>query len=412
MALTDTFVRQVKHSGRPAGDKYADGGGLHLLVKAPGKYWRMAYRHAGKAKLLSFGVYPGVSLAQARQKRDKAKELLAEGTDPSAAKREEKQAQAMASANTVEVVARAWLAIKKEGWSAVHYADQVRSLEKDLLPFVGSRPIGDVTPRELFVVVERVQDRGAVEGGHRLMTTARGVWQYAVARGLAERDITQDTKGALKKRLKGKYPAVIDPVQLGALLRASDSYEGGTVVRAALFIAPILFQRPGNLRTMRWADLDLEAAVWTVPSAALKRSVEGKLHGNAHLVPLPRQVVEAVRQLHPLTGMREYVFPGRRDPRKPMSDAAVNAALHALGYKGIHCWHGYRATGRTLINRVFKVGPDVLEAHLAHIGGKSHGGAYDRETYDDERTDILQRWADYLDKLRIGAEVIPIGRAA
>lgn len=406
--LKDTFVRQSKHSGKPAGDKHSDGGGMYLHVTAAGKYWRMDYRHAGKRKTLALGVYPAVSLAQARRKRDDAHELLAQDIDPSEHKRRIKEGKAAAMANTVEAVARAYLANKKDGWSTTHYDREARSLEKDLYPFLGQRVIGEVEPPELLRACERVQDRDAVESAHRLLTTASGVWQFAIARGHATRDIAQDIKKALRPRQKGHFPAIIDPIKLGELLRASDGYGGGPVVRAALAIAPILFQRPGNLRTMRWADLDLDAGLWTIPSADLKRSVEAKKNGTAHKVPLPRQAVAAIRALQPVTCGREYVFPGMRDHSKPMSEAAVNAALHAMGYKDAHTWHGYRATGRTLLREVFKIDIDVIEAQLAHVGGKTHNGAYDRATFVDERVSVIQQWADYLDKLRAGAKVIPL----
>lgn len=409
MALTDTFVKNAKpDASKTAGAKHSDGGGLYLHVTRAGRYWRMAYRFAGKQKTLALGVYPTVSLAQARRKRDEARELLAQEIDPSEHKRRTKDDKAAAMVNTVEAMARAYLANKKDGWSATHYDREARSLEKDLYPFLGPRVIGEVEPPELLRACERVQDRDAVESAHRLLTTASGVWQYAIAKGHATRDIAQDIKKALRPRKKGHFPAITDPIKLGALLRASDGYGGGPVVRAALAIAPILFQRPGNLRTMRWADLDLDAGLWTIPSTDLKRSVEAKKNGTAHKVPLPRQAVAAIRALQPVTCGREYVFPGMRDHSKPMSEAAVNAALHAMGYKDIHTWHGYRATGRTLLREVFKIDIDVIEAQLAHVGGKTHNGAYDRATFVDERAAVIQQWADYLDKLRAGADVIPL----
>ena len=413
MALTDTFVKNAKpDASKAAGKKHSDGGGLYLHVTQTGKYWRMAYRFAGKQKTLAIGVYPAVSLAQARRKRDDARELLAQDIDPSEHKRRTKEGKAAAMVNTVEAMARAYLANKKDGWSATHYDREARSLEKDLYPFLGQRAIGEVEPPELLRACERVQDRDAVESAHRLLTTASGVWQFAIAKGHATRDIAQDIKKALRPRQKGHFPAITDPVKLGGMLRASDGYGGGPVVRTALAIAPILFQRPGNLRTMRWADLDLDAGLWTIPSTDMKRRVQGKKNGAAHKVPLPRQAVEAIRKLQPLTGTGEYVFTGLRDHSKPMSEAAVNAALHAMGYKDVHTWHGYRATGRTLLREVFKIDIDVIEAQLAHVGGKTHNGAYDRATFVDERMVVMQQLADYLDKLRRGADVVPIGARA
>ncbi|WP_423459396.1 tyrosine-type recombinase/integrase [Ottowia sp. VDI28] len=405
MALSDTFVRAVKPSDKPAGDKHADGLGLYLLVKPAGKYWRMDYRHGGKRKTLALGVYPAVTLAKARKARDTARELLADGQDPSEAKRTRKAAEKAEAVNTVEAVGLAWLATHKDGWSATHYTREERNLRKDVFPYLGNRAIGTIEPPELLKVIRKVEERGALDVAHRVLLTSRGVWQHAVAEGHATRDITQDIKGALKPHLKRNLPAIIDPLEFGELLRASDAYQGGPVVRAALAIAPVLFQRPGNLRTMRWADLDLEAGLWAIPSEDMKRTKVQKLNGQAHVVPLPRQVVETLRELQPLTGGREYVFPGFRDPTAPMSEAGINAALHAMGYKGRHCWHGYRASGRTMLRQQLKFDVDVIEAQLAHRGQITHNGAYDRAQHVDERTQMVQAWADYLDKLRAGAEV-------
>ena len=406
MPLSDTFVRKAKHTGRPAGDKHADGGGLYLYVTAAGRYWRLRYRFAGREKLLSLGIYPSISLAQARQRRDEAKKQLADGIDPSIAKRAARAGMQAAAAGTVEAIGRRWLELKKDGWSDTHHVRERRNLEKDLFPFIGKWTIADVEPPDLLAVLRKVEARGALETAHRVLLTARGLWQYAIAEGLAQRDITQDIAKALKPRLKRNYPAIIEPGELAALLRACDAYKGGPVVRTALFIAPILFQRPGNLTAMRWADVDLDQARWSIPSQHMKRTKMQKVNGQPHNVPLPRQVVEALRELHPLTCGREHVFPGLRDPKKPMSEAALNVALASMGYKDRHSAHGYRATGRTILRQVLKYPADVIEAQLAHKGQITHAGAYDRATFFDERGDMLQAWADYLDKLRAGAEVI------
>jgi len=406
MPLPDTFVRQVKHSGKVNGDKYADGGGMYLLVKAAGKYWRMDYRFADKRKTLALGIYPDVSLAKARQRRQDARELLADGIDPSEAKKA-KEAQVVAvTANTVQAVGDLWLTTKRGGWSDTHYEREHRNLHKDVYPFIGGRPICQIEPPELLRVIRRVEERGALDVAHRVLLTSRGVWQHAVAEGYAQRDITQDIKKALKTHTKQNYPAITNPAELGKLLRACEGYKGGPVVRAALAIVPVLFQRPGNIRTMRWADLDLDGGMWAIPSADMKRTKAQKLNGAEHLVPLPRQVVEVLRELHPLTGGREFVFPGLRDPKAPMSEAAVSAALNAMGYKNIQTWHGFRATGRTIIREQLRYPKDVIEYQLAHKGQVTHGGAYDRAEYLDERREMLQSWADYLEKLKAGADVI------
>lgn len=408
MKLADTKLRKLTTPG-----KHADGGGLYMEVTAAGgRYWRMKYRFGGKEKRLAFGVYPTVGLKEARELREAAKQALARGEDPSALKKAARASVETAAANTVRAVGLDWLAIQKDGWSDTHYVREERNLRKDVFPYLGNRPIQHIEPPELLKVIRKVEERGALDVAHRVLLTARGVWQHAVANGHAQRDITQDIKKALKPHLKRNLPAVTEPAQLAALLRASDAYQGGPVVRAALAIAPILFQRPGNLRVMRWADLDLEAGLWSIPSMDMKRTKVQKINGQAHIVPLPRQVVATLRELQPLTGDREFVFPGFRDPTKPMSEAGVNAALHALGYKDVHTWHGYRATGRTILRQVLKFPVDIIEGQLAHKGQITHGGAYDRAQHVEERAEMLQVWADYLDQLRAGATVLPFSPRA
>ena len=410
MALTDTFIKQVKHKGASAGEKYADGGGLYLLVKAAGKYWRMDYRLHDKRRTLSVGVYPAVTLAKARATRDTAKAQLAQGNDPSDQKRVDKATAAHAAATTLEAVALEFLELKKDGWSESHYTRESRNIHKDLIPWLGKRPIAEVTPPELLAVLRKVETRGAIESAKRVKVTASGVWGLAIATGRAERDITLDIAKAMQPSISKNLPALVNPVEVGALLRDMYAYTGTPTVVAALKLASILFQRPGNLRTMRWADIDLEAGLWTIPSMDMKRNKAGKANGAAHLVPLPTQAVEIIKSLQPMNGTREFVFPGARDARESMSEAAVTVALHAMGYKGRQTWHGFRATGRTLIREELGYDPDVIEAQLAHTGQISHGGAYDRAAFIKARVPMIQQWADYLDKLRAGADVLPLHR--
>jgi integrase len=347
-----------------------------------------------------------VTLTAARKARSVAKLQRSEGVDPVRARQVEKLRASVGSGDTLAAAATDWLERGKPNWSATHYARESRNITKDLMPYLGKRAIASIKPIELLAVIHKVEARGALDVAHRVLITAHGVWCHAVATGRAERDITPDIKKALKPHIKENLPAIIDPTQLAGLLRASETYKGGPVVRAALKLAPILFQRPGNLRTMRWVDLDFEAGLWSIPSEDMKRTKAEKINGQAHVVPLPRQAVAVLRDLQNLTGNREYVFPGLRDWRQPMSEAAVSAALHAMGYKGIHTWHGYRATGRTILRQVLKYPKDVIEAQLAHTGQITHGGAYDRATHLEERESMLQTWADYLDKLAKGADVI------
>lgn len=411
--LTDA---QCKNATCPPDRKQArlyDAGGLFLQVSPAGsKRWFWRYSVPGGKKDLALGSYPDVGLKDARAARDAARLKKKDGTDPIQARQVEKLKASVGSGDTLEAVARDWLARGKPGWSDTHYEREERNVEKDLLPWLGKRKISGIEPVELLSVILKVAERNALSVVERVHITAHGIWCHAVATGRAPRDITGDIKKALPKHLKKNLPAIIEPVELGELLRAIDGYRGGPVVRAGLKLAPILFQRPGNLRTMRWDDLDLERALWIIPSVDMKRTKAQKANGQAHVCPLPRQAVEVLRELHHLTGGREYVLPGLRDPKAPMSEAGLSAALNAMGYKGRQTWHGFRATGRTMLRQVHKYPKDVIEAQLAHVGQITHGGAYDRATHQDERADMLQVWADYLDKLRTGADVIPFNRAA
>ena len=411
--LTDAECRNAKCPPDRKRLRLTDAEGLYLEVSPAGsKRWFWKTYHDGKEGRVALGSYPTVALPAARKARNAFKAQKSIGQDPVQLRKIEKLKAKFAGDDSLETTAREWLALHQSEWSATHYTRERRNLEKDLFPYLGARSIGQITPIELLAAIRRVEERGVSDVPHRVLLTSRGVWQFAVATARAERDITGDIKKALKPHLKENHPAITDPTELRELLLASDAYRGGPVMRAALRIAAILFQRPGNLRTMRWADLNLDAGLWHIPSEDMKRTKVQKINGQAHTSPMPKQVMAVLAELHPLTGGGEYVFPGLRDRKAPMSEAGVNAALHAMGYKGRHCWHGYRATGRTILRQVLKFPADVIEAQLAHKGQITHGGAYDRATHTEERGEMLQVWADYLDKLRVGADVIPIHKAA
>lgn len=387
--------------------RLACSGGLYLEVSPAGsKRWFWKYRKDGKEGRMPLGSYPDVGPKDAREARDAAKLQKDEGRDPVMVRKVEKLKASVGSGGTFAATADDWLARGKPNWSDTHYVREHRNIEKDLKPYLGMRSIGSIEPIELLAVVQKVEERGALDVAHRVLLTAHGVWGYAVATGRATRDITVDIKKALQPHLKRNLPALTDPLDVGELLRASHAYKGGPIVRTALKLAPILFQRPGNLRMMRWTDLDLDGGLWAIPSGDMKRTKAQKINGQAHVVPLPRQAVALLKDVHHLTGDGEYVFPGLRNRKQPMSEAGVNAALAAMGYKGRHCWHGYRATGRTILRQVLKYPADVIEAQLAHRGQITHGGAYDRATHIEERTVMIQQWADYLDRLAAGADVI------
>ncbi|WHZ12093.1 MAG: Integrase [Burkholderiaceae bacterium] len=414
MALTDTFVRQVKHSGRPSGDKHADGGGLYLHVTGAGKYWRMAYRFAGKQKTLAFGVYPAVSLAKARKARDKARELLAEGLDPGVTKAAEKVAARVASANTFEAVAREFHATKASGWSPEYAARWIERMEKDLFPYIGRLTLLQVTAPILLDALRRVEKRGAHEVAHTMRQTAGQVFRYGVQTGRCERSPVPDLHGALKPIVVRHMPAILEPMKVGELLRAIDAYTGQSTTKAALQLSALLFQRPANIRAMEWAWLDLDGAMLTIPAESMKRRLHQKINGRPHFVPLAPQAVAILRELHPLTGHGRYVFPSLLTGERPMSDNTVNTALRRMGFSGDEIVaHGFRSMARTLmIERLPGISADVIEAQLAHGKSGPLGATYDRAEFMDQRRRMMGEWADYLDRLRTGADVIPLRGAA
>ena len=403
MALTDTFVKQIKHTGSAAGDKHTDGGGMFLLVKESGKYWRMGYRFAGKQKTLALGVYPDVSLLKARSRRASARELLADGIDPGVAKQEQKQIKATAQANTFEAVARDWL-VKTASDRAAITQDKVTAwLEKDAFPWIGAMPIAGIGPRDVLATARKIEARGAIDTAHRVVQLCGQVFRFAVATGSAERDITQDLKGALTKGVKKHYAALTEPKQVGDLMRAIYTYSGHQQVVAALKLSPLVFVRPGELRCAEWSEIDLGAAEWRIPGSKMKMKVD-------HLVPLSTQAVEILKGMKLLTGHRRYVFPsiGRSEDR-PMSENTINSALHGMGItKEMHTAHGFRATARTIMDEVMGERVDLIEHQLAHAVKDANGRAYNRTAHLPARRVMMQRWADYLDKLRIGADVIQI----
>ena len=400
MALTDTFVKQVKHTGKPTGDKYTDGGGMYLLVKAGGKYWRMDYSHSEKRKTLALGVYDEVTLLKARKRRDKARELLADGIDPGAAKQEEKAAKLAAAANTFEVVAREWLEKSAAERMASTHTKVTTWLEKDVFPYIGRMPISAIGPRDVLAALRHMEGRGALDSVQRVKQICGQVFRYAVASGSAERDVTQDLKGALAKAVAGNFAAITEPKQAGALLRSIFVYAGHPYTVAALKLSPQVFVRPGELRTAEWAEFDLDAAEWRIPASKMKMRVD-------HLVPLSSQAVEILRSVQPLTGHGRYVFPGLRTSERPMSENTINGALRGMGYaENVHTAHGFRAMARTIMDEVLNERVDLIEHQLAHAVKDANGRAYNRTAHLPARRVLMQTWADYLDKLRVGADVI------
>ncbi|GAB3362761.1 MULTISPECIES: tyrosine-type recombinase/integrase [Giesbergeria] len=408
--LTDTACKKATCPPDKKRERFADSGGLYLEVSPNGsKRWFWKYRKQGKEGRMALGSYPDVGLAAARTARDTAKNVKAGGVDPV---QERKVGQLKAAANlgeTFELVAREWFDKRAPGWSSHHQVRELRNLEKDLIPWLGARKVGDMEAVELLAAVRRVEDRGALDVAHRVLSTARGALAYAVATGRASRNVALDLAGALTPHRKKHFAAITDPGKLGELLRAIRGYQGGPVVRTALALAPMLFQRPNELRGMAWAELDLEAGLWSIAPARMKRTKDGKENGAPHLVPLPRQAVELLRDLQLLTGHTGLVFPGERGTTRPISDNTLRTALQTLGYASdTQTVHGFRATARTILAERLEFDPLIVEAQLAHAVKDANGRAYNRTSYVEQRRAMMQTWADYLDKLRTGVNVIPL----
>jgi integrase len=405
MPLTEIAVRKAKASAKPA--RLFDSGGLYLeIAPSGGKWWRFKYRFGEKEKRLSLGVYPEVSLKAARAKRDDARRLLAEGIDPSEHRQQSKNTIAAKAANSFEAVAREWFAKFSENWVDTHSSKILRRLERDLFPWLGTRPINSIAAPELLSALRRIESRGALETAHRAMQNCGQVFRYAVATGRAERDPTGDLRGALPPVKEKHHASIRDPKAIGALLRAIDGYEGALVTKCALRLAPLLFVRPGELRKAEWTEFNLDAAEWRIPAERMKMREQ-------HIVPLSTQAVAILRELHALTGARRYVFPGARTNGRPMSENTVNAGLRRLGYaKDEMTGHGFRSIASTLLNEQ-GWHRDAIERQLAHAERDNVRAAYNFAEHLSERRKMMQAWADYLDGLKAGADVIPLhGRAA
>jgi len=382
---------------------------MYLQVSPVGsKRWFLKYRVGGKEKQLALGSYPDVSLKLARLARDAAKLQKAEGYDPVQVRKVEKLKAGRTEGDTFKVVALEWYKKQAPQWSESHAERMLRQLERDLFPWIGDRRMIDIHPMELLSALQKVEERGALETADRALMLARQVWNYWLPTAeIQQRNITE----GLKKRLtpyRGKtFAAIVEPKRFGELLRATRTYKGGPIVRTALQLAPLLYQRPGNLRMMEWAELDLDEALWTIPSMKMKRTKEQKENGEAHTVPLPTQAVALLRAIQPLTGHGVYVFHGERSRDRPLSDNSVRSALYALGFGKEQTWHGFRASARTMLVDELNLDPLAIEANLAHAVKDSNGRSYNRTQYLKQRFEQTQQWADYLDKLTRGAEVIP-----
>ncbi|OQX01363.1 MAG: integrase [Thiothrix lacustris] len=398
--LTDTAVRGAKPTPEGNPKKYTDGGGLYLLVKTTGKYWRYDYRHYERRKTLAIGIYPDLTLKDARTLHEEARNLLAKGVDPSNHKQVEKITHAANAENSFEAVALEWYGRFSVNWSETHKERILSRFKADVFPWMGKRPIGEITPPELLLLLRRIESRGATYTAHKVKQFCGQVFRYAVATGRAVRDPTPDLKGALPPTKTEGFATITDPVQVGELLRALHGYSGDFVTCCALRLLPLVFVRPGNLRAAEWSEINLDAGIWEIPP--------GKMKGRRlHRIPLSRQAVAILRELHPLTGRWQYVFPGIRSKQRPMSENTVNAALRRLGYTTDDMTgHGFRHMASTLLH---EMGYDsrIVEVQLAHRDGNQVRGIYNKSEYWDKRILLMQAWADYLDSLREGARVLP-----
>lgn len=416
MALTDTAIRTRKPATKPI--KLADGGGLYLLLQPNGaRWWRLDYRFNGKRKTVSMGVYPDTGLADARTKRDTARKLLAQGVDPGAHRKAAKAAGEESASNSFETVAREWLANKAHAWTASHLGKQEGRLSKHAFPWIGKRPIAELGVTDLRPLLDRMVKLDHHEQAHRVMAAMSSVFKHAVATGRAERDPAGDLSAALPPLRQQHFATITDPAMVGGLLRAIDGFNGTFPVACALRLAPLTFVRPGELRGARWSEIDLahpEGPQWAIPAARqkLRRADKESPRTPPFIVPLSTQAVAIIEELRPLTGHREHLFPGGRDPKRPMSDAAINAALRRMGFdKETMTGHGFRHMASTLLNELGFSG-DAIERQLAH---KEAGvrGVYNQAKHLPERRRMMQAWADYLDALRTNTgKVIPFKHKA
>jgi integrase len=428
--LTDKAIRAAIKSAAAAGVvvRLTDGGGLRLDVQPSGSgWWRLRYRFAGKEGMLSLGTYPAVGLADARGRRDETRDLIAAGGDPSQHRKDEKQAlkvkakvdQAIAKGDAVpgsfEALARQW-------WATVHvakvspkYADRTMTrFEQDVFPWLGARPASEVEAPELLESLNRVVARGAIETAHRIKDACGQVFRFGIAKGECKRNPAGDLRDALTPAPTARhFAAITDPQAVGELLRAMIDYRGHPVTRAALQLSALLFQRPGQIRTMEWAWVNLDEATVTFPvgAYALKKKKTDMADAVPHIVALSTQAAAILRNdLHPLTGSGRYVFPGQLTATRPMSENTVRTALIRMGFRDQQTAHGFRAMARTILAERLEVPAEVIEAQLAHAVKDANGRAYNRTKFLAQRRKMMQEWADYLDELREGRKLIPMRR--
>jgi integrase len=391
MPLTEVAIRNAK--ARTKTFKLFDSGGLYLEVSpSGGKWWRLKYRLDGKEKRLSLGVYPQVGLAKARKRRDEERALLADRIDPSKYRKEQKSAKILRAANTFEQVTREWFGKSSPSWAPAHAERKIRLFERDIFPSIGQRPIVEISSPDLLTVLRKIEIRGALETARRALVYSGQVFRYAVATGRATMDPSGALRGALSPVKNEHFAATTEPARLAPILLMLDGYDGTMPVRCALRLMPLVFVRPGELRKAEWSQFDLDAAEWRYTVSKTDTQ---------HIVPLSRQAVAILREISPLTGRGRFVFPNARSAARPMSDNAILAAMRTMGIgKDEMTGHGFRAAARTILDEVLGVRPDFIEHQLAHAVRDPNGRAYNRTAFLPERHEMMQKWADYLDKIK------------
>lgn len=396
MALTAIQIKNAEATEKNL--KLSDGGGMFLLVQPNGaKYWRLSYRFDGKQKTLALGIYPLVTLQEARERRNSAKKLLSNGVDPGLYKQVTRRAKQLAAENSFVTIAREWFAKFSTTWVPSHGERIIRRLERDVFPWIGNRPVSELTAPELLLCLRRVENRGALETAHRVHQNCGQIFRYAIATGRADRDVSADLRGALPPAKEKHHPSIIEPKAIGRLLDAIDDYEGSLITKCALQLAPLVFVRPGELRHAEWVEFDLEKAEWRIPAAKMKMRA-------MHIVPLSKQAIFVLGELNPLTGHGKYLFPGLRTVERPMSENTVNGALRRLGYaKDEMTGHGFRSMASTILNEQ-GWNRDAIERQLAHAERDSIRAAYNYAEHLPKRREMMQAWSDYLDSLKTGAK--------
>ena len=402
--LSNLLINKTKPQAKTV--RLSDGRGMYLEISPTGgKWWRFKYRIDGKEKRISLGVYPDVGLADARDKREAARKLVAAGIDPTEHRKAEKVALEESTENTFEAIAREWFGMFSKQWVSGHADKIIRRLELNVFPWIGTRPIKAITAPELLAVLRRIETRGANETAHRALQVCGRVFRFAVATGRAERDPSRDLSGALAPTKEKHLASITDPQEVGALLRAIDAYEGAWITRCALRLAPLVFVRPGELRQAQWAEFDFEKSEWRIPATRMKMRVQ-------HIVPLSTQVVAVLRDLQPLTGRFAFAFPGVRSRFRPMSENTITAALRRMGYSGLDMTgHGFRSMASTLLNEQ-GWNRDAIERQLAHGERDAVRAAYNYAQHLPERRRMMQGWADQLDRLKSDLSGIKPSRAA